>query len=73
MTTKEFFKLIGIPERKEEKEVKMLDPEVIKRINSGIESRLCENPDGTVYQEVELKDWQWEIMLRNESEGEDFT
>jgi Mn-dependent DtxR family transcriptional regulator len=69
MTIKEFFKEMGIPEKTETKEVKMMDPETTDRIIS----RICKNPDGTVYEEAKLKDWQWEIMLKNETEGEDFT
>ena len=53
----------------EEGKARYLTEEQISRINSGVERLAKEN--GTLRETGELKDWQWEIMLRNESEGED--
>lgn len=51
---------------------KRMDPETIKAINSRI-GEMAEKLDkaGLLKEETELKDWQWEIMLENESKDED--
>ena len=52
-------------------EVKFMDMETIKRINSNLEILAnAQKQAGTCYEANGLKNWQWEIMLRDESERE---
>ena len=58
---------------KEENNAKALDPEVVKDINKRV-GKIAEEDSGEILrfrESLELKDWQWQIMLENESKNED--
>jgi len=56
--------------RKEQKP-KPMDMETVKTINSRIgEKAEAMDKAGLLKEKHELKDWQWEIMLENESKDE---
>lgn len=57
----------------ERRQVKMMDMDVIKRINSNMQILAdAQKQAGIMYEPKEMKDWQWELMLRNETENEDW-
>lgn len=59
--------------KKNQAKDRKLRPEDIERINSGIEKLTKETVTKEALQETaELKDWQWMIMLRNETDKEDW-
>lgn len=49
-----------------------LDQETIRKINDELEARERETTRFFEGKEMTLKDWQWEIMLQNESNNEDW-
>ena len=56
---------------RKEQNAKRLDPETIRKINTGI-GEMAEKMDkaGLLKEDNGLKDWQWEIVLENESKDE---
>ena len=57
---------------KEENKAKALDPEIVKKINDRVGEMAEEDSRELLrFKEgLELKDWQWEIVLENESKNE---
>ena len=55
---------------RKEQTSKPMDLETIKKINSRIGETAKATDNGTMNEAPELKDWQWEIMLENESKDE---
>ena len=50
-----------------------MDMDVIKRINNNMQILAdAQKRAGIMYEPKEMKDWQWELMLRNETENEDW-
>lgn len=57
----------------ERRQTKMMDMAVIKRINNNMQILAeVQKQAGITYEAKEMKDWQWELMLRNETENEDW-
>lgn len=57
----------------ERREAKTMDMDVIKRINNNMQILAdAQKRAGIMYEPKEMKDWQWELMLRNETENEDW-
>ena len=56
-----------------EQKSRMLNDETIRKINSEIEQNAdAQEQAGLCKETAELKDWQWELMLQNESDNEDW-
>lgn len=57
----------------EKRQTKMMNMDVIRRINSNMQILAdAQKQAGIMYETKEMKDWQWELMLRNETENEDW-
>ena len=57
----------------EKTKAKAMNPEVVKKINKGVGVIAEEDSKGILRfkESLELKNWQWEIILENESKNED--
>lgn len=57
----------------ERRQVKMMGMNVIKIINNNMQILAdAQKQAGIMHEAKEMKDWQWELMLRNETENEDW-